>query len=142
METKYLGYRFSSVKITASCLWIWFAGIRLWIYVFGHIYIVSHPKSLKFVFFVSSVTSVISISIRYKWILKKIFQKCSRSPILTPGVSNRSSFKSRLTKSKSQVWKTVNFHKNSKNYIKFWNILKFFALISSFLLQFDDRYVS
>jgi hypothetical protein len=31
METKYLGYRFSSVKITASCLWIWFAGIHLWI---------------------------------------------------------------------------------------------------------------
>jgi hypothetical protein len=31
METKYLGYRFSSVKITASCLGIWFAGIRLWI---------------------------------------------------------------------------------------------------------------
>ena len=31
METKYLGYRFSSVKITAGCLGIWFEGIRLWI---------------------------------------------------------------------------------------------------------------
>ena len=31
METKYLGYLFSSVKITANCLWIWFAGIHLWI---------------------------------------------------------------------------------------------------------------
>ena len=30
METKYFGYRFLSVKITASCFWIWFAGIRLW----------------------------------------------------------------------------------------------------------------
>ena len=29
--------------------------------------------------------------------LKKIFQKCSQSPILTPGVSTESSFKSRLT---------------------------------------------
>ena len=30
METKYFGYRFLSVKITASCLRIWFADIRLW----------------------------------------------------------------------------------------------------------------
>ena len=29
METKYFGYRFLSVKITASCLWIWFVGIHL-----------------------------------------------------------------------------------------------------------------
>ena len=31
METKYFGYRFSAVKITVSCLGIWFADIRLWI---------------------------------------------------------------------------------------------------------------
>ena len=93
-------------------------------------------------FFVSSGTSVISISIRYKWILKKFFQKCSRSPILTPGVSNRSSFKSRLTKSKSQVSKTVYFPRNSKSNQNFPIFFKFFALISSFSLQFDDRYVS
>ena len=37
METKYLGYRFSSVKITASCLWIWFAGIHLWIQQTKHL---------------------------------------------------------------------------------------------------------
>ena len=37
METKYLGYRFSSVKITASCLWTWFAGIRLWIQQTKHL---------------------------------------------------------------------------------------------------------
>ena len=61
-----------------------------------------YPKSLKFVFFVSSVTSVISISMSGSGFLKKFFRKCSRSPILTPVVSNRSSFKSRLTNSKSQ----------------------------------------
>ena len=37
METKYLGYRFSSVKITASGLWIWFAGIHLWIQQTKHL---------------------------------------------------------------------------------------------------------
>ena len=37
METKYLGYRFSSVKITASCLWIWFTGIHLWIQQTKHL---------------------------------------------------------------------------------------------------------
>ena len=26
MEPKYLGYSFSSAKITTYCLWIWFAG--------------------------------------------------------------------------------------------------------------------
>ena len=31
METKYLDYRFLSVKITASWVRIWFAGIHLWI---------------------------------------------------------------------------------------------------------------
>ena len=37
METKYLGYRFSSVKITASCLGIWFADKRLWIQQTKHL---------------------------------------------------------------------------------------------------------
>ena len=37
METKYLGYRFSAVKITASCLGIWFADKRLWILQTKHL---------------------------------------------------------------------------------------------------------
>ena len=37
METKYLGYRFSSVKITASCLWTLFTGIHLWIQQTKHL---------------------------------------------------------------------------------------------------------
>ena len=37
MESTYLGYRFLSVKITASCVWIWFAGIRLWIQQTKHL---------------------------------------------------------------------------------------------------------
>ena len=37
METKYLDYRFSSVKITASCLWTWFTGIHLWIQQTKHL---------------------------------------------------------------------------------------------------------
>ena len=36
-KKKYLGYRFSSVKISASCLWIWFAGIHLWIQQTKHL---------------------------------------------------------------------------------------------------------
>ena len=51
METKYLGYRFSSVKITASsCLWIWFAGIHLWIQQTKHLQCSEsriHPKYSK-----------------------------------------------------------------------------------------------
>ena len=37
MEIKYLGYRFSAVKIAASCLWIWFADKRLWIQQTKHL---------------------------------------------------------------------------------------------------------
>ena len=37
MEAKYLHYTFLSVKIIASCLWIWFAGIHLWIQQTKHL---------------------------------------------------------------------------------------------------------
>ena len=37
METKHFGYRFLSVKITASCLRIWFADIHLWIQQTKHL---------------------------------------------------------------------------------------------------------
>ena len=37
METKYFGYRFSAVKITVSCLGIWFADIHLWIQQTKHL---------------------------------------------------------------------------------------------------------
>ena len=53
-------------------------------------------------FFASVACGRVWHGLMRKWIgLKKIFQKCSRSPILTPGVSNRSSFQSRLTNPKS-----------------------------------------
>ena len=45
METKYFGDRFLSVKITASCLWIWFADIRLWIQQTKHLQCIPIPIS-------------------------------------------------------------------------------------------------
>ena len=53
-------------------------------------------------FFASLACGRVWHGLMKKWIgLKKFSKKCSRSPIWTPGVSNWSSFKSRLTNPKS-----------------------------------------